>query len=309
MILHFLDDCKMPHKFCMKYVDIIIMSRSSNTKFIKDDIVFILFTKDKVEIIKDDIIKLFTHNKKKIRKLYDMLKKNANEDNVCFNTLHPWNDFVNLAYGHSAVFIAYNTLRNIIEGWCNLLYKDFEYNGMINDVDNGTSIYYLEIDKLVTRSEPKRKGLGTYMMNYIKNNMMNNVDILFLYSLSTSITFYRKLLFLTEEIYENKHIFYVINPNSRINYNQDILESLKILWEFEGKTNMTQLEKENYIKNMTYISTNFKEHCDIYKNNSIINQFDSSQTKTRTIRTATTATRRSARISSQSLGVKKHIKK
>jgi hypothetical protein len=284
------------------------MSRSSSSHFIKDDIVLILFTKDKVEIIKDNIVKLFTHNKKKIRKIYDMLKQNANEDNLCFNTLRPWNDYVNLAHGHSVILIVYNTLRNIIEGWCNLLYKDFVYNGMINDADNGTSIYYLEIDKLITRSEPKRKGLGTYMMNYIKNNMMNNVDILFLYSLPTSTNFYRKLVFLTEELYENKHIFYVINPKSKINYNKDILEeSLKILWEFEGKTNMTQLEKENYIKNMTYISTNLNKQCDIYKTNSIINEFDSSQTKTRM--ETTTATRRSARIFSQSLGVKKHIKK
>ncbi len=283
------------------------MSRKSSTNFNNDDIVLILFTKDKVEIIKDNIVKLFTHNKNKIRKIYDILKKNANEDNICFNTLHPWNDFVNLQYGHSAVLIAYNTLQNIIESWCNLLYKDFKYSGMINDVDNGTYIYYLEIDKLVTRSEPKRKGLGTYMMHHIKNNMMNNVDILFLYSLPTSINFYRKLVFLTEELYENKHIFYVINPKSRINYNKEILESLKILWEFEGKTYMTHAEKGNYNKNMTYISTNFKQQCDIYKKDNITNEFDSSQTVTR--RSARTATRRSLRISSQSLGVKKLIKK
>lgn len=74
------------------------MARSSSINFNKDDIVLILFTKNKVEIIKDNIVKLFTHNKNKIRKIYDMLKKNANEDNICFNTLHPWNDFVNFKY-------------------------------------------------------------------------------------------------------------------------------------------------------------------------------------------------------------------
>jgi hypothetical protein len=59
--------------------------------------------------------------------------------------------------------------------------------------------------------------------------------------------------------------------------------------------------------NMTYISTNFKQQCDIYKNDNIINEFDSSQTATR--RSARSATRKSSHIFSQSLGVKTHIKK
>jgi hypothetical protein len=33
------------------------------------------------------------------------------------------------------VLIAYNILQNIIEGWCNILYKDFIFTGTINDVE------------------------------------------------------------------------------------------------------------------------------------------------------------------------------
>ncbi len=78
---------------------------------------------------------------------------------------------------------------------------------------------------------------------------------------------------MTEEIIDNKHTFYFINPLSRINFNPDILESLKILWEFENKTDMTQSEIDKYISNMTNISINFKTKCNIFKKDAILNEF------------------------------------
>ncbi len=53
------------------------------------DLVIIYFTKDNVKLIKENTEQLYIYDKRKMKEIYDKLNISANEDRVCFNTLHP----------------------------------------------------------------------------------------------------------------------------------------------------------------------------------------------------------------------------
>lgn len=116
----------------------------------------------------------------------------------CYNTIYPWNDIEDngILNDNSEVIIVYNK-NGYIQGWCNIKYEQ------INDDDG--KIYTCFIDKIVVRSIPKINRIGSLIIDFIKkeciskdinfkdvNTNMNKlqVDVLYLYSLPTSIDFY-----------------------------------------------------------------------------------------------------------------------
>jgi len=196
----------------------------------------------------------------------------AKEDQECFNMIYPWDD-INTLLNNNVFIIVYNKKKNFIQGWANINYS------VINNSSNSNVLYTAFIDKIVTRSKPSIKGVGTLILNYIKEKCLNNVyyynhessqcekiniDILYLFSLTSSIPFYKKIDFLerlecsecddfTKKIYE--HSFYYNNTK----ITEDAIKNFAILWEFENNAVMSDKDIEQYAK--------FKpnEKCDVPK--------------------------------------------
>jgi len=140
-------------------------------------------------------------------KLHDFQKFiSKEEEEKCFNELRPWKEIVNLSK-NDRVIIAFNIEQNLIQGWCNIQYT--------KDDTNDKCLLYIQY--IVTRNYPEIKGVGTYIMNFIKDNLMNeikfeewdpykevfsikqeNVFCMFLISKKSSNDFYKKLNFLEE---------------------------------------------------------------------------------------------------------------
>ena len=73
------------------------------------------------------------------------LKEQAISEEVCYNSIYPWNDIHKGSKQNKEIIIAYNKNTNHIQGWCNL---------QIDKIDH---LFTLIIDKLVSRDKPKIK--------------------------------------------------------------------------------------------------------------------------------------------------------
>ena len=202
----------------------------------------------------------------KISEFLKKLKKQANLDHLAYNCIYPWED-IDYFRNNYEVIIAYNRATNHIQGWCNIKYNDFKIN------DKYT--YTVCVDKIVSRASPKIKYIGLLLIEFVRDicilqsyesnyiNYYNNdkryikisIDIIYLYSLTTTINFYKKT-FLTQ-LNDNdeilKHVFTYIHPEklhttSKIFREQ--LISLYILHIFECNSilNDESIKKYNEFK-------------------------------------------------------------
>ena len=164
------------------------------------------------------------------RKILNDLKELAKNDKLSYNNIYPWDDIeISVEYKNREIIIAYNNDTNHIHGWCNIEYSTF------SDGEKPTYIYTLKIDKLVSREIPKIKYIGLLLLEFVRDECINksiiyyningeyieiNISIMYLYSLTTSLNYYKKT-FLTQlhlcdqperdsQIYQ--HVFIYINP-------------------------------------------------------------------------------------------------
>jgi hypothetical protein len=170
----------------------------------------------------------------KVNKLLDDLKNQAIKDELDFNGIYPWNDF-DLDCKNREVIIAYNNRMNHIQGWCNISYSTFSIE------EEPTNLYNLIVEKLVSREIPKIKYIGLLLLEFVRDECINkpilyyynnptdetkfqtygeiNIDIMYLYSLTTSISYYKNT-FLTQLTLYNQpendyqileHVFIYLN--------------------------------------------------------------------------------------------------
>lgn len=184
------------------------------------------------------------------------LKEIAEKDKECYNTLYPWEDITELQQNREVIII-YNIVTHHIQCWCNIKYEKIN--------TNGSSLYTCYIDKIIVRDKPKIQKIGTLMIDFIRKecfmekiifsdlqgNITINMDILYLYSLSTSIDFYNRNPILSSypfDYKENidineanilKHVFIIFSDNIRRDRNfNSFIQSTKwkdfrILHSFE----------------------------------------------------------------------------
>jgi hypothetical protein len=197
------------------------------------------------------------------------LKEQAISEEACYNSIYPWNNIHQGFKQNKEIIIAYNNKTNHIQGWCNL---------QINKFDN---FFTLTIDKLVSRDKPKIKYIGLLLLEFIRDKCVNepifyynndykdrtqpyyntfyliNINVMYLYSLTTSIEFYKKT-FLTQmqKVIKThndhnilQHVFTYINEKylHTIRDRQIInLQMLEILHTFECNSVMSPSSIETY---------------------------------------------------------------
>ena len=179
------------------------------------------------------------------------LKNLAIKDERCFNSIYPWND---TNTNNTEDIILFNIKLKQIQGWAKIKYSK---------INNNKGFYYTAyLDQIVTRSSPKLNRAGTILMYFIKEKILNlsicyydfmkekiekiDIDFFYLYSITPSIPFYKKIDFLVnidnKEIIGNEklaeHIFTYI-PDKKINYllskrTRRNIEGLSILHSFEA---------------------------------------------------------------------------
>ena len=167
----------------------------------------------------------------RVKKLLNDLKEQAIKDELSYNCIYPWNDVdLSVDYKNREIIIAYNTNSNHIQGWCNINYNTFSIE------TEPTNLYNLIVDKLVSREIPKIKYIGLLLLEFIRDECVNkpilyyynnpiigskfetygkiNIDIMYLYSLTPSIDYYKKtfLIQLNNEILD--HVFIYINKKN-----------------------------------------------------------------------------------------------
>lgn len=191
----------------------------------------------------------------KIEELLDELINQAHNNHLCFNSVYPWQDIKDFFDKNNEIIIAYNFKTNQIQGWCNLIYNSFNINNENTDEDfylpinlskKPIMVYTCYIDKLVTRALPKINYIGLLLLEFIRDITINypetgkhilyyeselrntgvneynriKIDVIYLYSLTTSIDFYKKT-FLTQLSADDsdkqdkilKHVFRYIRPD------------------------------------------------------------------------------------------------
>lgn len=218
-------------------------------------------------------------------KLFNDLKELAKRDEIYYNGIHPWND-IDIEYRNREVIIIYNTTTNNIQGWCNIEYNTFSIG------DEPSNLYNLKIDKIVSREESKIKYIGLLILEFIRDECINkpilyyhnipyniekfksyeeiNIDIMYLYSLTTTINYYKKT-FLTQLYLEdgNEHVFIYIHPKyigiitKRI---KTYINQLNILHLFECNSILSpnSIKKYNEYK---FIKCNNKNSKSLINNN------------------------------------------
>lgn len=223
-----------------------------------DNIVFLRIFQHKIDLFKDNHFTTFNLNSQDINDIFSRFVQIADDDKVCFNVLNPWNDISNIQR-NDCVIIAYNLKNFVIQGWCNIVYNSFDTS------KDKTNVSYLYIDKVVTRTVPKINGLGTHLINFIKNYCMNNVDIMYLFSLPLSQGFYDKFDFFNIHKTDDVLTYYYINPSSKV-MNNDSLEDIKIFWDFENNAAMQDDVIETYKNNILDIPKLYGDKCNMSKN-------------------------------------------
>jgi hypothetical protein len=169
----------------------------------------------------------YSEDDDKINQLLENLKRNAENDILCYNHIYPWKDIrISNDIKNKEILIVYNNKTNHIQGWCNFNYSTFTSN------DNPTNLYTLSIDKLVSRAIPKIKYIGLLLLEFIRDECVEkpikyfhdnprikdkynsyediNIDIMYLYSLTTSINFYKKTFLTQLQLTDPTHINYEI---------------------------------------------------------------------------------------------------
>lgn len=197
---------------------------------------------------------------KEVIAFINYLKDKAITDSACYNMIYPWNDINYAEASNSEYIIVYNSTTNHIQGWCNIKYSK------INSGDE--SIYTCFLKEIVVRTTPQIKGIGTLILEFIRSECFSNqiylydigqliiikLHLLYLYSITTSIGFYKKT-YLTNlgDIYKEnelyKHVFIYLqdihNRNTIELYNK-FKDSLNLLHEFEVNSIMNNTEIEQY---------------------------------------------------------------
>ena len=191
------------------------------------------------------------------------LKTLATNDRECYNMIYPWDEIDDDFIPNSEYIIIYNTRTNHIQGWCNIKYSK------INDSKTKDFLYTCFIKEIVVRTRPKIGGIGTLIIDFIKNECFSKeiyfndigenfkilIDILYIYSLTSSIGFYKKIRYLTNlgDIYKEdelyKHVFIYlqdIHNITKLKRYRGFKESLKILHEFEVNSMMGEEEIRKY---------------------------------------------------------------
>lgn len=216
------------------------------------------------------------------------LKEQAIKDKLCYNSIYPWDDIDEYKNNNTEVIIAYNCITNHIQGWCNLKYDVFNLN-------EEHRYYTIFIDKLVSRASPKIKYIGLLLLEFVRDILKTpiiyydsdtryvykstyikiNIDLMYLYSLTPSIDFYKKT-FLTQlhSLNENennilKHVFIYLNPekihDTSRSFKQQLL-SLNILHTYESNPVILSSKSIEY-----YNSFKSNENC--VNNNDNIDDF------------------------------------
>ena len=203
-----------------------------------------------VDVINKTDPKIYTYDAINIKRKLKELKNYI--DSKCFAYFYPWQTIIDLDKNNK-VIIAFNTKTNVIQAWCDIYYEKH------ND------IYALKLNGINTRVIPKLKGLGTYIINFIKDNFMNQVmyndkivdiHILYLYSLKIAHGFYRsKGLGLTEYRQGGgESTFYYLAKK----LNQSNMDNFKARWKENHNTPMTQYDILDYNQEIH----NIKYHTD-----------------------------------------------
>jgi hypothetical protein len=227
----------------------------------------------------------------KILSFLNELKEQAISNNLCYNSIYPWNDIDSFRY-NKEIIIAYNYNTNHIQGWCNITYDEYVHDSLIT--------YTACIDKLVSRALPKIKYIGLLLLEFVRDEcilkpiyyyrtdpriypnpeyILININLLYLYSLTTSIDFYNKT-FLTQLKGNNeednnilKHVFIYIDQNRLHKISKKFIKQLllmNILHTFECNSILCKKSIQKYI------DFNPNENCN-NNNNSIRNYNDFNQ--------------------------------
>jgi hypothetical protein len=229
------------------------------------------------------------------------LKEIAHSDNRCYNNIHPWDDIdVDVDSLHNKeIIIVYNFITGHIQSWCNISYSK---------IDSGDKCLYTSfIDKIVVKDKPKIKRIGSLVVDFIRKEcflkpiiykyydhkeLALKMDILYLYSLTSSIKFYdsnKNVLkypfhctaFSQDEESKLNHVFII--------FSKDLLESEKkffifmksntwdnftVLHTFEVNSQMDEdsirlynsfISPEDCNNNNDIISALLKDDINIYK--------------------------------------------
>lgn len=236
---------------------------------------------NKFEIYKTNInniiIILFSScNKIPNKKLLNLFKSLAIKDIKCYKNIYPW-DYIK-EYNSDNI-IVYNIEKNHIQGWCNLSYNKIN----ITKLNTKISYYTASLDYIVTREKPKINNIGSLILYFIKDHILNksklyydenlnikniNIDIFYLYSIHQSIPFYNKINFLHNfknfdinnyiDINLVNHIFIYIPEyslyklsNNKVKKNL-IYDSISLLHSFDVKIIKNKYDYNYYISNFYY---------------------------------------------------------
>lgn len=231
------------------------------------------------------------------------LQSEAVKYQECYKSLEDWHDYSFFKNGE--IIIAFNINTFHIQGWCNIKYEKTS--------NDEFSYYTLLIEKIITREKPKIKNIGSILLYFIKYMIFDNVilfidigdikqliklNIFYLYSITSSINFYKKIPFLihlsdikndflsieTQKIHE--HVFFCLNNEvgNLVNKYTKILSRFHELHYFDAKTafmNKKEIEQfSSYIAPENCIQNNnkslFHKYYYLIHNNMInfnINQF------------------------------------
>lgn len=235
---------------------------SNSIKYDYKDINILRFSYNKFTIEEEEI------DDKKIKDFLNKLKEIAENDKKCYKVIYPWED-IEEDDNNKEIIIAYNIKTNHIQGWCNIKYEK------INSTDE-KSLYTLHIEKLVSREIPKNpKYIGLLLLEFIKDNCFNKeiifkdldedfnsiyvskkLDIMYLYSLTTSIDFYKRTFFINiiKDISDPdynllQHVFIYLAEKYQSRYKEFIdkmLKSMEILHIFELDSKLDEDDKLIY---------------------------------------------------------------
>lgn len=246
---------------------------------------------------------------KKIEKLLNNLIEQAEKDRLCFNSIYPWEDYY-FFDKNNEIIIAYNHKTNQIQGWCNLIYASFNidnendesvYYESIGVSKKPKMVYTCCIDKLVARALPKIKYIGLLLLEFVRDititqpqndnkpilfyetdyrntgfNEYNKIiiDILFLYSLTTSIDFYKKTFLIqltSNDDKQNKilnHVFRYIRDDKLYFITEPFKKQLRNLCDMHIMDCKSITSKSDIIR-----YNSFKPHDDCNHSNEKIEDY------------------------------------
>lgn len=280
--------------FCKKY--------SIDDINFKDICIILRFSKNKFV----DERNILTGTGIDIPDLLRNLKEIAQRDNRCYNNIHPWEDIdVDVDSLHNKeIIIVYNFITGHIQSWCNISYSK---------IDSGDKCLYTSfIEKIVVKDKPKIKRIGSLVVDFIRKECFlkpiiykyydhkqkkeiedkKKMDILYLYSLTSSIEFYDSnknvlaypfqcMAFSQDEESKLNHVF-IIFSNNLLESDKKFFSFMKsntwdnftLLHTFEVNSQMDEdsirlynsfISPEDCNNNNDIISALLKDDINIYK--------------------------------------------